>query len=55
MKRKLLSTVLSICYFLTAVPNLQAQIKDFKLSDYKLPDIKRQGIDLDFNLLNVSY
>jgi hypothetical protein len=35
--------------------NLQAQFKDYSLSNYKLPDLKRHQLDLNFNLNDAFY
>ena len=50
MKNKLFLSVILILLY----QNLNAQIKSYKLSDYKLPVIKRHQLDLNFNL-NGSY
>ncbi len=52
-KRKL--WLIFICWFAFNNLNIQAQLNDFNISEYKLPDIKRQGIDLNFNLSGNQY
>jgi hypothetical protein len=39
-------------FFIILCNHLQAQISEYKLSDYKLPDIKRHMLDFDFDFSN---
>jgi len=52
MRLKHLTLIAIFCIFSNS---LVAQIESFKLSDYKLPDLKRQGIDIKFGLGGNQY
>jgi hypothetical protein len=50
MKQKTTKLIL-IIFALVIVPfTIHAQLDNFKLKNYKLPDLKRQGIDLNFGI-----
>ena len=50
MKKIIFWSTLTVITFISLTENAYCQFNDFDLSEYKLPYLKRQQLDLGFNL-----